>query len=139
MFVLGRGLIAFALLALWIYCIFDVIRTEESSVQNLPKMFWLMIVIFLPDIGSIAWLLLGRPAKGTWDLRGPQRSKPAPAGPQTGLPESRPPMPDYEARREEALQRYMSEREEELKKREEEIRRLEEEFRKKNDDETPNN
>jgi hypothetical protein len=62
----GGGLIGFAFIALWIYCIFDVISTEDSLVRSLPKMAWLVIVILLPDIGSIAWLLLGRPVFAGW-------------------------------------------------------------------------
>jgi hypothetical protein len=34
--------------------------------RNLPKIVWLIVVIFLPDIGSIAWLALGRPAFAGW-------------------------------------------------------------------------
>ena len=59
----GGGLVALGLLALWIYCIVDVISTDEALVRNLPKMVWLLIVIFLPTIGSIVWLLLGRPER----------------------------------------------------------------------------
>ena len=59
----GFGII---LLALWIYCIFDVISTDEALIRNLPKTLWLIIVIFLPDVGSIAWLLLGRPMYAGW-------------------------------------------------------------------------
>jgi hypothetical protein len=62
----GGGLIGLALIALWIYCILDVIATDEVLVRNLPKMAWLIIVIFLPDIGSIAWLALGRPVFAGW-------------------------------------------------------------------------
>lgn len=117
-----------ALFALWIYCIFDVIRTEESSIQNLPKMLWLSVVLFVPGIGSIAWLLLGRAPRGSWDLRGPQtRRPPQSSGPS--LPDPRMRSKDHEAKREEALRRYMADREEEQRKREEEIRRLEEELR----------
>lgn len=54
----GFGLI---LLALWIFCIFDVITTPESDCRNLPKTLWLIIVLILPDVGSIAWLIAGRP------------------------------------------------------------------------------
>jgi hypothetical protein len=32
-------------------------------VRNLPKTFWILLIIFLPTIGSVAWLLLGRPEK----------------------------------------------------------------------------
>jgi len=50
-----------ALLALWLFAIFDVIATDSSLCRNLPKMGWLFIVLILPDVGAIAWLLLGRP------------------------------------------------------------------------------
>lgn len=59
----GGGLFALALLALWIYCILDVIATNEGLIRNLPKVVWLLIVIFVPTVGSITWLLLGRPEK----------------------------------------------------------------------------
>jgi len=62
----GVGVIGFLLIALWIYCIFDVIASEEVLIRNLPKFAWLMIVFFLPDIGSLAWLALGRPAYAGW-------------------------------------------------------------------------
>jgi hypothetical protein len=54
-------ILGLALLAFWLYCLFDVITTPEESVRNLPKILWLIVVIFLPDIGGIAWFLLGRP------------------------------------------------------------------------------
>jgi hypothetical protein len=62
----GGGLIGFLLIALWLYCIFDVIATDEILVRSLPKMAWLFIVIIIPDIGSIAWLALGRPQYAGW-------------------------------------------------------------------------
>jgi hypothetical protein len=48
-------------LGLWVYCIFDVIATEEMLIRNLPKTVWLLIVLFVPTVGALAWLLLGRP------------------------------------------------------------------------------
>jgi hypothetical protein len=57
----GEGLVGLAFLALWVWAIFDVIATDSSLCRNLPKPLWLVLVLFLPDIGSIAWLLLGRP------------------------------------------------------------------------------
>jgi hypothetical protein len=62
----GIGLFGFAAMLLWIYCIFDVIASEESLIRNLPKPMWLLIVIFIPTIGSIAWLGLGRPLYAGW-------------------------------------------------------------------------
>jgi len=62
----AEGVVALLLVGLWLFCIFDVIATDASLCRNLPKMVWLMIVFFLPDIGSVAWLLLGRPERAGW-------------------------------------------------------------------------
>lgn len=49
------------LLALWIYCIFDVVTTDGGDCRTLPKPLWFLVVLVLPDLGSIAWLIAGRP------------------------------------------------------------------------------
>lgn len=74
----GYGLFGLALFALWIYCIFDVISTDDSLARNLPRTMWLLIVIFIPSVGSIAWLALGRPVgagyrPGDTQYRAPRR------------------------------------------------------------------
>ncbi len=71
------GAVGLALLALWIYCIFDVITTDEARIRNLPKLTWLFLVVLLSDVGSIAWLIAGRP-------QGPARSVPYKGN--TGIP-----------------------------------------------------
>jgi hypothetical protein len=48
-------------MALWIFCLVDVITSNEFEVRNLPKMGWLFVVVFVPLIGSIVWLVAGRP------------------------------------------------------------------------------
>jgi hypothetical protein len=62
-------------LCLFIYCLIDVIQTPEESMRNLPKMPWLLIVLFLPFAGSVAWLVAGRP-----------QASQRPAGPTRQLP-----------------------------------------------------
>lgn len=62
----GLGFVWFVAMLLWIYCVFDVIASEESLIRNLPKTVWLLIVIFVPTVGSIAWLGLGRPLYAGW-------------------------------------------------------------------------
>lgn len=47
---------------LWLFCVIDVITSREDSVRNLAKSWWLLIVLFFPLAGSIAWLVAGRPA-----------------------------------------------------------------------------
>lgn len=60
------GLVAILLFGFWIWAILDVIATEAEICRNLPKGVWLILVLILPDIGSLAWVLLGRPEKGSW-------------------------------------------------------------------------
>lgn len=58
----GEGVVGLVLIGLWVWAIFDVIASDSVIVRNLPKPVWLILVLIFPDIGSIAWLLLGRPA-----------------------------------------------------------------------------
>ena len=55
------GLFGLVLFGLWLYCLIDVITTDSARCRNLPKLAWLLIVLLLPDIGSIAWLVAGHP------------------------------------------------------------------------------
>jgi Phospholipase_D-nuclease N-terminal len=48
-------------LAFWLFCLIDVLVTDEERVRNLPKWVWFLIVFLLPDIGSLVWLILGHP------------------------------------------------------------------------------
>jgi hypothetical protein len=54
----GFGLIA---IAVWIFCVIDTIVTPAEQCRNLPKLAWVFIVLLFLDIGSIAWLVAGRP------------------------------------------------------------------------------
>jgi hypothetical protein len=73
-----EGLVGVLLLAFWIWAILDVIATEAELCRNLPKGVWLILVLILPDIGSLVWVLLGRPERGSWrpgstDFSAPRR------------------------------------------------------------------
>jgi hypothetical protein len=48
-------------MALWVFCLVEVIGTPEGEIRNLPKVGWLMIVLLFPLAGSIAWIAAGRP------------------------------------------------------------------------------
>ena len=56
-------------LCMVVYCTLNVITTPEAEARNLPKLLWLLIVLFFPIVGGIAWLVAGRP-------QGPRRSLP---------------------------------------------------------------
>jgi hypothetical protein len=53
------GALGLVMLGLWIFCLIDVITTDSSQMRHLPKAAWLLIVLLLPDIGSIVWLVIG--------------------------------------------------------------------------------
>jgi hypothetical protein len=55
------GVAGLAFLALWLFCLLDAITADAASIRNLPKMAWVVIIIFLSEIGAIAWLIAGRP------------------------------------------------------------------------------
>jgi hypothetical protein len=63
-------------MALWIYALLDLIQTDEILVRNLPKMMWLLLVIFIPMVGSLAWIIAGRPLYAGWAPGGSQAQRP---------------------------------------------------------------
>lgn len=56
-----NGAFGLVLFALWVYCLIDVITTDESLCRNLQKTWWILIVLFLFDVGAVIWLIAGRP------------------------------------------------------------------------------
>lgn len=50
-----------ATFALWLFCVVDVIGAPNREVRNLPKIGWLILVLIFPFVGSLAWLIAGRP------------------------------------------------------------------------------
>ena len=55
------GTLGLVMLVLWVFCVADCILSDEARVRSLPKLLWLLIVLVLPDVGSVLWLVLGRP------------------------------------------------------------------------------
>jgi len=120
------ALVGVGFLILWIYCIYDVITTDDALVQHLPKLVWLLIVVLLSDLGSLLWLAFGRPRiwhrraqdqtrRPSYGAREPGNS----SGSQTALP-AKNPIVQY--REDQALLRL---REEQLNRREQELERRE--------------
>ena len=61
-----EGLVFVALLLFWIWALLDCIATDSALCRNLPKPMWIVLVLILPDIGALAWVLLGRPERASW-------------------------------------------------------------------------
>lgn len=53
-------ILSFAILALTIFALVTIIMSEDWQIRYLPKIAWILLVIFLPLIGSALWFILGR-------------------------------------------------------------------------------
>jgi hypothetical protein len=47
-------------IALVIYALADISRTDESQIKHLPKWAWILISILIIPVGAIAWLIAGK-------------------------------------------------------------------------------
>lgn len=80
-----NGFFGVLTLGLWIFCIVDVITTDEGSCRNMPKGMWLLLVLLVPLIGSIVWLVAGRPQRAARAPRG-RYERETPAFPEYDRP-----------------------------------------------------
>jgi hypothetical protein len=103
-------------LALCVYCLIDVIGRSSDEIRNLPKLWWIVLVLLFPLVGSIAYLAAGRPL-------GPRR----PSAHERAVPE----YPEYDrpgraaatrAESDEEFLRKVRERAEEQRRRHREAR-----------------
>ncbi|MFD1147651.1 PLD nuclease N-terminal domain-containing protein [Saccharothrix hoggarensis] len=71
------GLFGVLTLGLWLFCLVDVITTADGDTRNLPRPGWLVIVLLFPLVGSVLWLVAGRPARAVGRPRAFERTTPA--------------------------------------------------------------
>jgi len=73
-------LISLLLLAVMIFAIVDAIITDNWRIRFMPKVAWVLLIVFLPIIGSILWFVLGKERSGGGEavsFGDPRRSVPA--------------------------------------------------------------
>ncbi|TFD95191.1 PLDc_N domain-containing protein [Cryobacterium lactosi] len=77
------ALFSAVLLVLLIAALVDIITRQEGQVKHLPKVLWVILVIFLPVIGSVLWFAIGReyPAPADRPRVSVPRRRPAYEGP----------------------------------------------------------
>ncbi|MEX2457784.1 MAG: PLD nuclease N-terminal domain-containing protein [Actinomycetota bacterium] len=57
-----RYLIPLLGVALFIFALVDCIKVPDDSMyQNGNKLIWVIVIVFVPLLGSIAYLLIGKP------------------------------------------------------------------------------
>jgi hypothetical protein len=54
-------LLFLAQIALAVVALISCLSVEEGEIRALPRMVWVLIILFFPLIGSIAWFVAGRP------------------------------------------------------------------------------
>ena len=66
------------IILLTVVVLVDVITKDDSQIQHLPKIAWIIIVLLFPIVGSLVWLLAGRqwgPLPDFKSLGDPSRSE----------------------------------------------------------------
>ncbi|TDD80661.1 PLDc N-terminal domain-containing protein, partial [Actinomadura rubrisoli] len=62
-------LVTLLLLGIWLFCLLDVLSTDESEMRHLSKPAWFLVTLLGFLLGALLWLLDGRP-------RGPRTPRP---------------------------------------------------------------
>ena len=107
-------LLGVATFALWVFCLVEAISTDAARIRNLPKVAWVLLVLLFPFVGSVAWLVAGRPQGGR-----------RPSGPSSAYPEYDRPgrFAATDPVKDEEFLRQLRERAEEQRRRYEQSRR----------------
>ncbi|MER6595385.1 PLDc N-terminal domain-containing protein [Micromonospora purpureochromogenes] len=115
------SLLLFAVqIVLAVCALISCLSADEGDVRALPRIAWVLIILFFPLVGSIAWFLAGRKATP---------ARPGPAGPApTGRDRRRPVAPDDDPEFLDSIAERSRRNDEEL------FRRWEEDLRRREDD-----
>jgi hypothetical protein len=116
-------------LVLTIVALISCISAAEDEVRALPRFVWLFIILLFPVVGSIVYLVAGRPetagtAQGTWRTGGgfPEASRPRRDLAPDDDPEFLRSLSQAQARADEEL---LKQWEADLRRREDDLRRRE--------------
>ena len=60
-------------LGLTLFCLIECIQTPGDRVRNLPTWAWILLILVVPYVGSIAWLVAGKPWAGMQTNRMPYK------------------------------------------------------------------
>lgn len=116
-------------LVLLVFCLVDCIQTPEHEVRNLGKGWWVLLILFFPIVGGVAWLVAGRPQRNA-----PRRQVPWPSTRTAGFPEyerpGRAPAPDDDPEFLAQMRRGNVEQADLLRRWEDDLRRRERELKK---------
>ncbi len=72
-------ILTFLPLVILIVTLVDIITRDEWQVKHLPKLVWILLVVFLPIAGAIIWFAVGREYSRPVSYPEPRRDVPAPS------------------------------------------------------------
>ncbi len=109
---------------LGVYALVDCISTNASRIKGLPKFGWILLILFVPLIGPVAWLFAGR---DRGEGRGPLAWLRGESPPSRGTSNPLPPDDDPEflrrlAKDDRAHEQMLQQWERELRRREKDSR-----------------
>lgn len=122
------GLLFVVQLVLAVAALISCLSADEGEIRALPRIVWVLIILFFPLVGGVAWFLAGRPAQrgaaGQWRPGGgfPERERP------------RQQAPDDDPEFLKSLNQRRNEDKELFERWEADLRRREEDLRKEQED-----
>jgi hypothetical protein len=110
-------------IVLAVCALISCLSAEEGQVRALPRIAWVLIILFFPLVGSIAWFVAGRqPSPGAgkgWPGGTSDRQRPRPVAPDDDPEFLRSVQERAQQQDEELFRRW----EEDLRRREDDLRR----------------
>ncbi|WP_422770999.1 PLD nuclease N-terminal domain-containing protein [Plantactinospora sp. WMMC1484] len=125
------ALLAVIQLVLAVFALISCLSAEDDEIRALPRFAWVLIILFFPLVGSIAWFVAGRPQSAGRPTFG---TRPAGGRPSVGPDRRVPVAPDDDPEFLRSLDSERSKQDRELLDRwERDLRRREEELRRRED------
>ncbi len=57
---MGQFILSTVVIAVMVFAIVDAITSDTWRIRFMPKVAWVLLIVFLPIIGSILWFVLGK-------------------------------------------------------------------------------
>lgn len=114
-------------LAVLVVALIDCLSVDEGGIRALPRIYWVLLILFFSPIGGIAWFVAGRPQTvvpktNTWR---PGSGFPEAERPRDLAPDDDPEFLRRVARSNREDAELMRRWEEDLRRREDDLRRKE--------------
>ncbi len=62
-----------------VYCVIDIVRSEDDERLGVHPALWVLLVVLFPLIGGVVWIAVSRTRRAARPVRG--AAGPAPSGP----------------------------------------------------------